>query len=128
MPRLKMTFSKIVLSILGYKESEEWVALAIEMDLRGYGRTFKEALEDLQDLVRMQIGFALFKREPEMIWKPAEPKYLELFAQLKSETLREMAAESPVQDRGGEFRMGGLALSPPDLSAARGSWFTLAHA
>ena len=61
------------LNVLGYREQDEWVALAMEMDLRGYGSTFSEALEELADLVQTQIEFAQFKDQPELIWKPAEP-------------------------------------------------------
>jgi hypothetical protein len=64
---------RVALNILGYFEDSEWVALALEMDLRGYGKTFNKALEDLKGLVAMQIGFALFKGQPEMIWRPADP-------------------------------------------------------
>ncbi len=66
----------ITLSILGYQEDEEWVALALEMDLRGYGPTFEEALGELRDPVAAQISFALFKGQPDMIWKPAEGVWL----------------------------------------------------
>jgi hypothetical protein len=63
----------ITFSVLGYEEDGEWVALALEMDLRGYGATFDNALADLADLVAMQVSFAFHKNQPEMIWKPAEP-------------------------------------------------------
>ena len=36
----------IFLDVLGYREREgEWVALALEMDLRGYGATYDQALD-----------------------------------------------------------------------------------
>lgn len=65
-------FPGVTFSVLGYQEDGEWVALALEMDLRGYGDTFEQALEDLEDLVAMQIGFAQFKGQPDLIWRPAE--------------------------------------------------------
>jgi len=62
------------LNVLGYKDGDEVVALALEMDLRGYGATFDEALDDLKDLVRMQLGFALFKHGSlDMAYFPAAP-------------------------------------------------------
>ena len=64
----------ILLNVLGYREEEAeagWVALALEMDLRGYGTTFEAALEELKELVSMQISFSRFKGQPELIWKPA---------------------------------------------------------
>lgn len=66
------------LSVLGYCEDSQWAALALEMDLRGYGETFEDALADLQDLIQMQISFALYKGHLEMIFKDAEPVYWQL--------------------------------------------------
>ena len=77
----------LTLNVLGYVEDDEWVALALEMDLRGYGATFKEACEDLAEVVAMQIGFAVFKGQPEMILKPAEPVWFERFAEVRHDRL-----------------------------------------
>jgi hypothetical protein len=68
--RERETPPDIAFSVLGYREDEEWVALALEMDLRGFGETFEEALDELRDLIATQISFALFKEQPEMIWTP----------------------------------------------------------
>ncbi len=75
-----VTQEEISLGILGYwdENEEAWTALALEMDLRGYGSTFEEALEDLRELVIMQVSFALSKEQPEMIWKPSDPSWFEL--------------------------------------------------
>ena len=62
--------SELTLSVLGYREEGEWVAVALEMDLRGYGSTFAHAATEL---VATQIYFARFKGQPELIWKPADP-------------------------------------------------------
>jgi hypothetical protein len=68
------------LNVLGYQEEGEWVALALEMDLRGYGETFEDALADLKDLVFMQVSFSRFKGQPELPWKAAEPIWFDRFA------------------------------------------------
>ena len=86
--------STVVLNVLGYTEDDEWVALALEMDLRGYGPTFGEALEELTDAVATQIHFAHFKGQAELIWKPAEPVWFERFADVRRERLNAL-----VQDR-----------------------------
>jgi hypothetical protein len=78
----------INLSVLGYREEGEWVALALEMDLRGYGDTFEDAVEDLQDHICMQISFARFKNDPDLIFKPAEPEYIRLFSTLQQDLMR----------------------------------------
>ena len=63
---------EITLNVLGYKEHSEWVALALEMDLRGYGATLNDALGELRELVGMKVSFAMHKRQPELIMKPAD--------------------------------------------------------
>jgi hypothetical protein len=85
---------RVTLNILGYREENEWIALALEMDLRGYGKTFDEALEELKDIVEMQIGFAIFKRQPEMILRPADPIWFDRFAEMRKSCLTEMLTVS----------------------------------
>jgi hypothetical protein len=82
-----MAIPPIPLRILGYREGGEWVALALEMDLRGYGATFKEAYADLRNLVLMQLGFATFKGQPGMIWKNAEPVWFHQWETARTERL-----------------------------------------
>jgi hypothetical protein len=79
--------------VLGYRDEGEWVALALEMDLRGYGSTFEEAQQDLTDLVAMQMGFARSKGQPELIWKPAEPVWFQLFANTLRQYLDDMSRQ-----------------------------------
>ena len=106
--------AEIYLSILGYPEEGEWVALALEMDLRGYGATFDEALDDLRDLVMMQISFALFKGQPEMIWRATDAVWFERFAEVRQERLRQLA--SPAQENGG-FKIRAMPIPPPHVIA-----------
>ena len=86
--------STLTLSVLGYREGDEWIAVALEMDLRGYGSTVDEAFEELTDLVTTQLSFARFKGQPEMIWKPAEPIYWRLFADAVREQLQGLASST----------------------------------
>ncbi len=85
---------ELVLSVLGYREEGEWIALALEMDLRGTGETFEDALSDLHDHVAMQISFARFKQQPELISRPAEPQYWRLFENAMRDYLRNFAVGS----------------------------------
>ena len=71
--------AKVALSILGYIEEGEWVALALEMDLSGYGENFAEALADLDELIAMQLSFAQSKTDPGLIFKSAEPVYWTIY-------------------------------------------------
>lgn len=77
--------------VLGYKEDGEWVALALEMDLRGFGATFSEAMEELRGLVEAQVASAIEAGHPEAILFPAERKWFkkwdELFRAVVTESL-----------------------------------------
>jgi hypothetical protein len=104
------------LSVLGYEEEGEWVALALEMDLRGYGPTLPKAVAELQELITMQISFARFKGQPELIWKPAEAIYWRLFEDARRNRLEEMILEAT--PRNPSFEAGGLPLPQPHEIAA----------
>ena len=106
----------LTLGVLGYQEEGEWVALALEMDLRGYGATFKEAFDDLNEIVTMQISFAQFKGQPELIWKPAEPVYWTLFEGARRDRLQEYV--SSLTPRNPSYAVGGLVLPPPHVIAS----------
>ncbi len=66
-------------SVLGERKDDgEWEATALEMDLRGSGKTFEAALEKLHGCVIAQIEFAqsennpdrlCFSRAPIVYWK-----------------------------------------------------------
>lgn len=115
-------FSDFSLNILGFQEDGEWVALALEMDLRGHGPTFHDALNDLRDLVGMQISFALFKGLPQMILKPAPAFYFELFALARQRWLSSWTTESAQEDL--EYQAGSMAI-PPHLLTRHSDRFTL---
>jgi len=64
-------------------ETEEWNSVALEMDIWGYGITPEESFANLNELVCMQISFALFKGQPEMIWHRAEDLYWGLLEEVR---------------------------------------------
>ena len=88
----------MILNVLGYREDEEWIALALEMDVRGYGKTFGEALQELQDLVSTQLRFARFKAHPDLVWRPAEPVWFERFADARRERLNALVQARELAD------------------------------
>ncbi len=104
-----------ILSVLGYREDGEWVALALEMDLRGYGDTPAEAEEELKELVFAQFSFAAFKGQPELIWKRAEPQYWKMFADAKRASIQEFSLGS-VRTKP-ERQATGLAVPPAHVIA-----------
>ena len=113
---------EVTVSVLGFQEDGEWCALALEMDLRGYGRTFDEAWEDLHDAMTMQIGFAQFKGETDMIFHPAEPMYFSLFAQVRNDHIRALARSRPVVES--EYTVAGMPIPPAHVIAARRNNFS----
>ena len=115
--------SSVTVSVLGYHEDDEWCALALEMDLRGYGQTFREALEDLRESMTMQIGFAHFKDELDMIFHPAEPIYFSLYAQVRNDHLTALAKKGSVAES--EYAVAGIPIPPPQLIAAEKAGFSM---
>ena len=73
------------LQVLLYRNEDDapgvCIAAALEMDLRGYGKTNDEALIYLRDLVEAHVSFASFKKNPSLITFPAEQKYFDLYEQ-----------------------------------------------
>lgn len=87
-------------SILGYREEEDWVALALEMDIRGYGKTFEEAVSDLVDLITMQVRFALSRNQPNMIFRPAEGVWFQRFTETRRAQIESMMKREPESEEG----------------------------
>lgn len=56
-----------------------WSAVALEVDLWGYGHTMEEAREHLQEAIEAQIEFADGRQEPHLIAHPAEGKWFRLW-------------------------------------------------
>lgn len=108
----KMTQARrTAVDVLGYREGKDFVALALEMDLRGYGSSFREALRDLEAQVAMQLSFALHKHGAvDMALRFADAVYFERFAAAKRE-------ETAAGDReiGGEFLAASIPHPPHDV-------------
>lgn len=116
------TYFEAVLNILGYKEDGEWVALALEMDLRGYGATWEEAVDELRELVLMQISFAQAKNQLDMIWMSAEEKFWDMFREAQRAQILQIAPGNQAEER----HAGGLAIPGPHVIAAQQNQFSLA--
>lgn len=115
-------FKEFVINILGYRDDDGWVALAIDMDLRGHGETFDAALEELKELVDMQISFALDKGLPSMIWHPAEDVWIEKWNQARREWISDLVTG---HTEGGGDRAGSIVPDvPPAFIGSSGSQYT----
>ena len=113
----------VTMSVLGFQEEGEWCALALEMDLRGYGQSFDEALEDLHEAMTMQISFAQFKGKTDMIFHPAEPMYFSLFAQVRNDHIMALARNGSTAES--EYAVAGIPIPPAHVIAARKDGFRM---
>ena len=119
---------EVYVSVLGYREDGQWCALALEMDLRGYGQSFDEAVKDLRDSMTMQIGFSIFKNEPAMIFHPADPLYFSLYAQVRNNRIAALVARSSGSTGIGteaEYAITGIPVPPAHMIANRQEGFVL---
>jgi hypothetical protein len=66
-------------SVIAFREDSGWTALALEMNLRGYGSTVKEAIDGLVEMLVAQASFALQKGHAESAWNRADDKYWRTF-------------------------------------------------
>ena len=104
-------------SVPGFHEGGEWCAPALEMDPLGYGQIFEEALEDPNESMTMQIGFAHFSDRTDMILHPADPVYFPLFAQVRNDRIMALAGGGSVAQDG--YAAVGLPLPHAHVIAAR---------
>ena len=110
------------LRVLGYKEDGEWCALCLEMDLRGYGKTFEDALKELSAAVLNQFTFAIQMDNPDLLLRKAEIKYFSLYYRLRRKALADYirgASESDQDHRLVELPVPSRDEIPSDLAYAQ---------
>lgn len=78
------------INILGFFDKEEggWSAVALELDVWGFGDTKEESLDELIEAIQAQIGFTEFKDNPDMLLRSAPAMYFRMHAQAQEELLR----------------------------------------
>ena len=81
----KETALEPTINVLGVREDDAWCAIALEMSLRGYGRTFEAALDALREAIEAQVSFAVQQDSLDRIFMPADPHYFKLYADMKRE-------------------------------------------
>lgn len=113
------------ISVLGFREDESWCALGLEVGIRGYGETFEEACDDLEDLVLMQVSFAVFKGRTDMIWYPADPVYFNLFS---GQRKRQLADTSMKPSGDNRYRVGSIPFPSPEAISLEKESFVPANA
>ena len=70
-------------NIIVFPEDSRWTALALEMDVRGYGDTPEEASKDVVGMLEAQISFAVQMGHLESVWHPADEKYWRMWAEAR---------------------------------------------
>lgn len=90
-------------SVITFRDGDTWTALALEMDLRGYGPTVGAANDDLREMLVAQVSFAVQMGHPESVWNRAADEYWRMFEEVRREQFVAFVAEGsdmkPVADR-----------------------------
>jgi len=107
MIRQDQTPTNFHVQVFGYREDGIWYAHAWEMDIIASGASFEEAASELEVLVRAQIQFAVFKRNPGLLWHPAPKEVAAKFY----EALLHSEARTDVEREAGLAT--GLSIPPP---------------
>lgn len=66
------------LQVLIVKQDDSFAAVALSADIWGYGMTYEDAVEDLEDHLKIQITFLIRSNKVELLNRPASPEYFEL--------------------------------------------------
>jgi len=104
--------SGVRINVLGVREDGMWCAIALEMSLRGYGETFKDALKNLREAIVAQVAFAIKNQTVDSIFIPAEPHYFKRYKDLKHKALKSRFLNR-VQPEYADYRVGSLPVPQP---------------
>jgi hypothetical protein len=66
-------------SVVVFREDSAFTAVALEMDVRGYGPTSADAIADLMEMLEAQVNYAVEMGHPETVWHRAEEQYWSMF-------------------------------------------------
>ncbi len=84
----------IALKVLGVQEDNGWYAIAIDMNLRGFGKNSEEALDDLLETIEFQINYAIHHGTLDQIFIPADKYYLDLYEKIVIEEIKQRRMDS----------------------------------
>ena len=91
-------------SVIAFREGDEWTAVALEMDLRGYGPTPQRALADVIEMIKAQVTFAVQRKHPESVWRRADEKYWKMFEEARrNHFVSELSDQAPTDTRLAEY-------------------------
>jgi|ERR1700682_3100674 len=87
-------------SAIAFREDSGWTALALEMNLRGYGSTAQAAFADLVEMLVAQISYAMQMGHPESVWNRADDKYWLMFEESRrNRFVAEISGFEPSSDQ-----------------------------
>lgn len=81
---------RFVINVLAWCEDSEWTAVALEMDLQGFGATRAAAEANLQGLILMQMELAVQKRDSRLMFRSAPPHLWSIFTREKERLMGRM--------------------------------------
>lgn len=86
--------------VIVFREDSTWTALALEMDVRGYGDEPDAAMKDVVDMLTAQITYAVQMGHPESVWHRAEERYWEMWEEARrNQFLAEASGTHVPQDQ-----------------------------
>lgn len=104
------------ISVLFQHSPEGVTGTAMEMDLVAVGNTQPECERNLAELISMQVSFAIQKKCPRLLFKPAEPYLWEIFHRQREAALHRMMSNSPASD---EYEVGSMPIDHKLIERAR---------
>jgi len=86
-------------SVIVFREGTTWTALALEMDIRGYGASRKAAVDDAMAMITAQVSFAVQMGHPESVWKRADEKSWQMWENARrNQFMAEVSGSEPPAD------------------------------
>jgi hypothetical protein len=70
-------------NVLIFRDDSEWSAVALEMNVRGYGASQQDARRDVIEMLSAQVTYAVQMGHPETVWSRAEQKYWQMWEQAR---------------------------------------------
>jgi len=86
---------RLHLDVLVEKDGNHFIAHCLDLDIVAQGKTEPEARNNLIELIRDQIEFAVENDLEQLLVHPAPPEYWKKFYNIKSVKLRKVLARNP---------------------------------
>jgi hypothetical protein len=85
---MKTHYYNLSIRVLVYKEGDQFVAHALELDIPAYGNTEEAAKKELEGLLDNQLSFAACKENSEMVNFPAPKDFFDRWEKANQAQLR----------------------------------------